>query len=249
MPVQVRPSAPNGHTAFMDSTQSDLTPPTFPTLEKIITHLKTFSPKRFLLRRWLPRSSVALILFQPTATEEVKILMMSRAIRQGDPWSGHMAFPGGLQDKDDSHSFDAALREVNEEIGIPANHNLNFIGRLSGILTHSHRGYLPMVVTPFVFHLTQATEFHPNQREVAELLWIPLPFLATAKHRTSMTWKTDNSQLSLPCYYYQQKRIWGLSLAILDELLAVVANIHFEDASSRIQLRAWLPRWLLKYLM
>ena len=153
--------------------------------------------------------------------ENTHILMIKRAKRDGDPWSGHMAFPGGRMDPTDRHGFDVARRETEEEIGLSLGDEDRCIGRLSEITTHVQLKHRPMVVTPFVFRLDREVDFEPNH-EVAEVVWIPLGFLLDPENREKMVWERRNVEIPLPCYMYEGRRIWGLSLMMLDELLGLV---------------------------
>ncbi len=151
----------------------------------------------------------------------LSVLMIERAHREGDPWSGHMAFPGGMQEPGDRHSLAVARREALEEVGHDPLRGGDIVGRLSDRVSRSHRGRLPMVVTPFVFSVADSPRLKPNH-EVADTLWVPLSFLADPDNRQRMQWRHRGLSLELPCYFYEERRIWGLSLMMLDELLALL---------------------------
>ena len=59
--------------------------------------------------------------------------MIKRAEREGDPWSGHMAFPGGRKDPGDRNGFACAVRETEEEVGLQLGDGDKCIGRLSEV--------------------------------------------------------------------------------------------------------------------
>jgi 8-oxo-dGTP pyrophosphatase MutT (NUDIX family) len=61
-------------------------------------------------------AAVAVVLREADGGPEV--LFIERARRAGDPWSGHMAFPGGRIDPEDAHARGAAERETREEVGV-----------------------------------------------------------------------------------------------------------------------------------
>jgi len=66
-------------------------------------------PRRKLVRRILARSAVGLYL-SDHLPGGLSVLMIKRADREGDPWSGHMAFPGGRKDRGDSNTLVTAKR-------------------------------------------------------------------------------------------------------------------------------------------
>ena len=189
-------------------------------LQLIETELAGHRPGKKLLRRIMQRSAVAMIL--QVRRGELHILMIKRADREGDPWSGHMAFPGGRMDPDDAHGFAVAIRETSEEVGLQLGPEDRCIGRLSELNARPRRrASLGMAVSPFVFKLEREVEFTPNY-EVAEVVWVPLEFLLDSANREKMTWDYKGVNIPMPCYMYQGRRIWGLSLMMLDELMDVI---------------------------
>ena len=167
------------------------------------------------------RSAVTLLLREEN--DDLQVFMIQRAEREGDPWSGHMAFPGGRMDPEDASSYAAAVRECWEEVGFEPekSEDASYIGRLSEMPTHVSTGRHQMYVTPFVFWLTKTPNFETNY-EVADTIWVPLTFLANADNREKMRWQRHGYDVDLPCYIYESKRIWGLSLGMLDELLGLL---------------------------
>jgi 8-oxo-dGTP pyrophosphatase MutT (NUDIX family) len=188
-------------------------------LQLIETRLGDHNPGRSLLRRLQQRSAVAMIL--QVRNGELHILMIKRAERVGDTWSGHMAFPGGRMDKADANGFAVAVRETAEEVGLVLGAQDVCIGRLSDINARPRRGTFGMAVSPFVFRLDREATLTPNH-EVAEVVWVPLEFLANADNREQMIWNFRGARIPVPCYKYEGRCIWGLSLMMLDELLDLV---------------------------
>jgi 8-oxo-dGTP pyrophosphatase MutT (NUDIX family) len=188
-------------------------------LQLIETRLADHTPGRTLLRRLQKRSAVAMIL--QVREGELHILMIKRAEREGDPWSGHMAFPGGRMDKTDANGYEVAVRETAEEVGLILGAQDECIGRLSDLNARPHRGTFGMAVSPFVFRLDREVTFMPNH-EVAEIIWVPLEFLLDTDNREEMIWDYKGARIPVPCYRYQGCCIWGLSLMMLDELLDLV---------------------------
>jgi len=187
-------------------------------LQRVEHELNAHKPRKRPLRALLGRAAVAMILRERRGAAE--ILMIKRAEQDDDPWSGHMAFPGGRMEKTDRHGFDVALRETGEEIGLDLAVD-TCIGRLSEIMTHFRWGRRAMVISPYVFRLDREVEFTPNY-EVAEIVWVPMAFLMDPANRERMTWKRNGMEIPLTCYMYRGRRIWGLSLMMLNELLKIL---------------------------
>lgn len=188
-------------------------------LQLITDRLNDHSPGKKLLRRLMKRSAVAMIL--QVRAGELHILMIKRAERKGDPWSGHMAFPGGRMEKSDANGFEVAVRETSEEVGLFIDERDECIGRLSDLNARPTKGALGMAVSPFVFRLEREVDFSPNY-EVAETVWVPLEFLLDPDNREEMVWKYKSMEIPMPCYMYEGRRIWGLSLMMLDELMDLI---------------------------
>ncbi len=165
------------------------------------------------------RAAVAAVLRQAAAGPE--LLFIHRAEHPGDPWSGHMAFPGGRVEPADATPLAAAVRETREEIALDLDRHGSLLGRLSDLGAIGRGKPLAMVIVPFVFELhNQALTLAPNH-EVQEIVWVPLRFLADYGNRKTMAWEYGDVQL--PCYHYGKHLIWGLTLGMVDELLACLA--------------------------
>ncbi|MEH6569408.1 MAG: CoA pyrophosphatase [Halioglobus sp.] len=188
-------------------------------LQLIEGELSSHKPGKKLLRPLMKRSAVAMIL--KLIDGELHILMIKRAEREGDPWSGHMAFPGGRMDPGDANGFSVAVRETQEEVGLTLGSEDLCIGRLSEINARPQRGSLGMAVSPFVFRLNRDASLTPNY-EVAEVVWVPLEFLLNTDNREKMVWKFKGAEFPMPCYLFEGRRIWGLSLMMLDELMDLI---------------------------
>ncbi len=189
-------------------------------LDQAREQLRHFRSARKWWRVVARRSAVALPL--RAGADGLEVLMIERAHRVGDHWSGHMAFPGGMVDARDASSLAGAIRETREEVGIDLQTQGVMLARLSDIGSHSHAGHRrPLIITPYVFALTQEPSLRLNH-EVADTEWVPLRFLADHANREVMDWDYKKRKIALPFYIYRGRRIWGLSLRMLDELLPVL---------------------------
>lgn len=167
-------------------------------------------------RHAFKRSAVIMLLRE--GAQGAELLMMKRAEREGDPWSGHMSFPGGRQEPSDNSIFATGVRETREEMGFDVELIADNPVRLSDIQARGNGRLLSMAVTPFVMFAHSDMEITPNH-EVAEYVWIPLQHFAYAGNRENFDMRYDGKDYTLPCYFYRQYKVWGLSLKMVDELL------------------------------
>ncbi|MDO3720640.1 CoA pyrophosphatase [Marinobacter sp. chi1] len=175
-------------------------------------------PREIPFRRRLTRAAVALI-YRRTDHGGTELLFIQRARREGDPWSGDMAFPGGRLQPEDATPRAAAERETLEETGIDLVRHGRFQARLSDLLTRHHSRWRPMVVTPYVYEWKGPKAVTLNH-EVETLVWVPLDYLADKENQSKRPWRTPLGTLNMPCCRYQEYCIWGLSYSMLQELLA-----------------------------
>lgn len=125
-------------------------------------------PARAPLDADIRQAAVAVVLRASNGTTET--LFIKRAEKNGDPWSGHMAFPGGHRDPGDADLCAAAVRETAEEIGLDIS-AAPLLGELPWQRPMSVRR--SMLVAPFVFEIDGDPSFELNH-EVAEAVWTPL---------------------------------------------------------------------------
>ena len=185
--------------------------------------LISYKAKKKLSRYWSKRSAVAIVL-DKHASADASILMIKRAEHKGDPWSGHMAFPGGRCEAFDKNGLATAKREMHEEVGFDiddAEHKPlkgEWLGRLSDISTLRRITPRAMVVTPYVFSVADKPILEENY-EVAETVWIPLTYFSDINNRSIHSIEYKQRTINLPCYRYEGKIIWGMSLSMIDEIL------------------------------
>lgn len=175
----------------------------------------------------MARASVALI-YRHCGDGEAELLFIQRARREGDPWSGDMAFPGGRMQGDDGSPSAAARRETLEETGLDLGQHGHFRGRLSDLLTRRHSQWRPMVVTPYVYEWRGPDDADLNH-EVERLVWIPLSHLAAADNQSVRLWRSPLGALRMPCCRYRDYCIWGLSYSMLQDLLSspLLAGVRY----------------------
>jgi 8-oxo-dGTP pyrophosphatase MutT (NUDIX family) len=128
-----------------------------------------------------PHAAVAVILRgSADAGGGPELLLIERARREGDPWSGHMAFPGGRMEPGDRDPRAAAERETWEEVGITLA-GAELLGRLDD-LPGRHAGRpLALVISAWVYHVESHGPLALSA-EVEEALWVPLRSLLDPRH-------------------------------------------------------------------
>jgi 8-oxo-dGTP pyrophosphatase MutT (NUDIX family) len=166
-----------------------------------------------------PGAAVAAILREPPGAEGAELFFIRRAEHPDDPWSGHVAFPGGRRDPEDASLLATAIRETREEVGIRLSVD-ELVARLPDIpaFTKSKRGTL--VVTPFVFIVRRELDVVPNA-EVAGTLWVPLSTLAEAAGKTTFELVYDGTTYELPYIHLEpgRHRLWGMTYRMLESLV------------------------------
>jgi 8-oxo-dGTP pyrophosphatase MutT (NUDIX family) len=155
-------------------------------LQEISARLEQHDPLEHDVGPSTRQAAVAIILRRhaPPRTDATDMLFIRRAEKIGDPWSGHMAFPGGHKEADDGSLLDAAVRETYEEIGLDLGATARHIGTLDHQRAAPRGRTLDMLIAPFVFELTEAATFRPNY-EVAEVVWTPFAPIFTATNYTT----------------------------------------------------------------
>src|SRR5689334_10241192 len=92
------------------------------------------------------RAAVAMVL--APEEDDLRVLMIKRAEHPHDPWSGHMALPGGRHDLGDGDLAETAIRETAEEVGIDLAAHGQLINRLDDLQATARGRNLDMVISP-----------------------------------------------------------------------------------------------------
>ncbi len=159
-----------------------------------------------------PRTAaIALILLDLEGSSE--FLLIERATREGDPWSGHMALPGGHREASDADLAATAERETLEEVGLDLQAHGERLGRLSDY-TPIRGG--PVAVRPFVY-LLQARPTLLLSAEVRQALWVKVAPLLGGAAQTTYTLPREGQSLEFPAWDIDGRVVWGLTYRVLDE--------------------------------
>ena len=171
----------------------------------------------------LPSKRAAVAISLRSGVSGPEILMIQRAIREGDPWSGHMGFPGGRKDTSDVTDVACAKRETREEISFDLDTHGELVCQLSDVNTGWRADRPEMLVAPFIFKVDSTPSFELNH-EVDDTLWIPLNFLLDDANRGRHQWDWRGEVLESDAFTYDGRLIWGLSLMMIDELLEIIGG-------------------------
>ena len=143
-----------------------------------------------------------------------EVLMIKRAERSGDPWSGQVAFPGGRVSAEDGSFRETAERETQEEVGIRLEESARFLGYMESVRAKTR----DIRVAPCVFELTGRVRQRLGD-EVASTFWLPLTAAVAAEKRSSYVLRRGGRRISFPSIVYEGQEIWGLTERILSMIV------------------------------
>jgi 8-oxo-dGTP pyrophosphatase MutT (NUDIX family) len=181
-------------------------------LEHLSSALADFRPS-LIEPRGRRQASVALMLRERNLGLE--LLVIRRAENECDPWSGHMALPGGGREPGDESFYDTALRETLEEIAIDLDEG-RFLGRLDDMGPRTMPGQL--VVSTIVVAI-DAEPGPLDTHEVSEAFWVPVDRLVDEEV------EIPDFPGSWPALTYKDHYvIWGLTHRILTQLWSLIPH-------------------------
>jgi 8-oxo-dGTP pyrophosphatase MutT (NUDIX family) len=137
-----------------------------------------------------------------------------------------MALPGGRQEPGDATLEATALRETREEVGLDLQ-EAELWGALAPVRARRPPGKSELWVTPYVYRIeglrpvTQA-----NEKEVAEIVWVPVSLLLRAETQTKRRVRHNGSTFILPAWQIGARMVWGLTHAIVSQLLSYTRPDH-----------------------
>jgi 8-oxo-dGTP pyrophosphatase MutT (NUDIX family) len=173
-------------------------------IEQVEAGLRDRVPRKITPRPGALVTAVAMILREHE--NEAEVLLIKRADRAGDPWSGQVALPGGRK-AGNENLIETAIREAREEVGIDLLTDGRVLGQLDDV-----RGQTDAVVTPFVAELCGTVVVYPND-EVASYSWVPLKKLQRYEYvRIPLP---NGVSVRRRAYQIDGLLIWGITYRIL----------------------------------
>ncbi|MGY5351390.1 NUDIX hydrolase [Wenyingzhuangia sp. IMCC45533] len=165
------------------------------------------------------RKAGVMVLLYPKENNKTHILLTKRANYKGTH-GNQISFPGGKYDINDSSLRQTSLRETNEEVGINDT-DITIVKSLTPI-------YIPpsnFKVSPYLGMINDIPNF-VNNYEVAEIIDLPAEHLLQDRSITTFTKNTaGGSQQNIPCFAFNDHKIWGATAMILNEVKEVLKNI------------------------
>jgi 8-oxo-dGTP pyrophosphatase MutT (NUDIX family) len=159
-----------------------------------------------------PAAAIAAILIP----DPLSVLLIRRSEREGDPWSGHVALPGGREEPEDSDLIATAIRETAEEVGILLDRS-ELLGTLDDVTPRS-LVKPPFMVRPFVFGVGSEPRLQLSS-EVASAHWEPLETLMRAEARGELPLTSAGVTRRFPSYQTTAGTLWGMTERVLSGVL------------------------------
>ena len=172
------------------------------------------------------RAAVAMILRQCGGTE---MLFIQRAAHYLDPWSGHLAFPGGKVEPGEEPRA-AAERETGEEVGIDLG-AARYLGRLREIIGAN----LPVRVSCFVYGVNGCGVAMSSSDEVADAFWVGMPDLSDPERHIIAPARFHDRVFNVPAIRLPGPGLpvlWGITYRLVMQFLAALPEevrpgLHF----------------------
>jgi 8-oxo-dGTP diphosphatase len=173
-----------------------------------------------------PDAAVAIV--RARVPEEC-VLLIRRAEREGDSWSGHWSFPGGRRGPEDQDPLDTALRELAEEVGIRLRRE-----DLEAALPNSvaRRRTPPfLVVAPFVFAVEGPLAAVLNPQEAVEALWVPTGLLRDPARHSLRSVQGAPGYMLFPAVDLGGWPLWGFTYRLIVDWLGLTPNAAGSEAA------------------
>ena len=168
-----------------------------------------------------PRRAAVAIVLRRTVDDIVELLLIKRSEREDDPWSGHVALPGGRRDPSDATLQDTAIRETREETGIDLARDGVVLGMLDELRPRTPT--LPsIIVTPFVAIVRPDVAIETSD-EVASAFWVALAALEDPSLTVDSQVSARGATWRVPSYLLGGHIVWGMTERILRNLQSLLA--------------------------
>ena len=172
--------------------------------KKESTWLDQLSLKQSDPKSDLPKAAVLIALTDEENPEVIYTLRSNKVSSH----QGEVSFPGGMQEESDTSLIMTALRESEEEIGLPQNY-VKILGSLDTMVSRFN-----VSVTPFVGVIPGDVELNTSSEEIEACFRVPLSFLLKDKRYRNDEVNRNGETFYMPAYKYSSYVIWGLTAMI-----------------------------------
>jgi 8-oxo-dGTP pyrophosphatase MutT (NUDIX family) len=184
---------------------------------KIEGAIAAHSPRR--AAQTVARAAVAMVMRDGAGG--IEALLIHRADHPQDPWSGHMAFPGGRWEPQDEDLRATAVRETREELGLDLERDGRRLGELDELETVSRPRGRDWTIAPFVYRLDREAPLRLSD-EVRSAHWIDLSALFAKENQSRLLFLHEGREQPFPCIRLDQRVIWGLTYRMLRNFETIV---------------------------
>jgi len=150
------------------------------------------------------------------ASHQLEILLIQRAEREGDPWSGQIALPGGRRQSEDATLQDTAIRETLEETGVNLAEHGYVLGTLDELRPRTPV-LPPIIVTPFVAVASVDVPVQISD-ELADAFWVPWSTFADPTRVDESTVNVRGAPWKVSSYLVGERVVWGMTERMLRQL-------------------------------
>jgi 8-oxo-dGTP pyrophosphatase MutT (NUDIX family) len=168
------------------------------------------------------RLAAILLALRARADGEPELLMIKRADAEGDPWSGHIACPGGHMEPGDGDLAVTAVRETLEETGVDMVRDGRLLGHLDDLSPRTP-SLPPLVIRPYVGLVRAGVAIVPS-REVAAAFWVPVSALQEQSAWRTGSVSVGGSQREVGVFQHGEYTVWGLTERVLRQFLAYMSE-------------------------
>ncbi len=165
-------------------------------------------------------AAIALVM-RPSVVGEPELLMITRAEVEHDPWSGHIACPGGRMDPTDRDLQQTAVRETWEETGIDLAADGLVLGTLDDISPRTPT-LPPLVIRPFVAVVKPEITIVESP-EVAAAFWVPMESIrATESWGRALVPIRGVGAREVDVFRHGEYTVWGLTHRALTQFVRMM---------------------------
>ena len=191
-----------------------------PDLARLVVRLVEHPGRTIELEGAMRYAAIALVL-RPNDEGDSDLLMIKRAEVERDPWSGHVACPGGRMDPTDRDLEQTAIRETWEETGVDLARDGRILGTLDDITPRTPT--LPPIVIRTFVAVVRPDVTIVESPEVAEVFWVPLAAIRdTAAWGTGLVNIRGSGQREVDVFRHGDYLVWGLTHRALTQFLELV---------------------------